>query len=114
MAAAEARHSAYYAGLIQRSINPQMGRATPDARSELNRNLDNLRAAWVRAAVRGDTAALAAMSRGLWILHDERGWLHDGAALFGAAAGSVGPVAFLPNGDAVLGWTPNGDELVCR
>jgi predicted ATPase/DNA-binding CsgD family transcriptional regulator/DNA-binding XRE family transcriptional regulator len=88
-AATEDRHTAYYAGLLQRSIDPKTGRSSPNARGDLNRNLDNLRAAWTRAAGRGDTAALAAMSRGFWILHDERGWLHDGAALFGAAGDAL-------------------------
>jgi ATP/maltotriose-dependent transcriptional regulator MalT len=91
--ATEARHTAYYAGLLQRSIDPKSGRSTPNTRSDLNRNLENLRAAWTRAAERHDTAALAAMSRGFWILHDERGWLHDGAALFGAAADALRSVA---------------------
>ncbi|MFL5807379.1 MAG: helix-turn-helix domain-containing protein, partial [Roseiflexaceae bacterium] len=100
-AATEARHTAYYAGLLQRSIDPKTGRSTPNARSDLNRDLENLRAAWTRAAGRGDTAALAAMSRGFWILHDERGWLHDGAALFGAAAEALRPVA---SADALCGF----------
>jgi predicted ATPase/DNA-binding CsgD family transcriptional regulator/DNA-binding XRE family transcriptional regulator len=100
-AATEARHTAYYAGLLQRSIDPTTGRSTPNARSDLNHNLENLRAAWMRAAGRGDTAALAAMSRGFWILHDERGWLHDGAALFGAAADALRPVA---SADALHGF----------
>jgi predicted ATPase/DNA-binding NarL/FixJ family response regulator/DNA-binding XRE family transcriptional regulator len=85
-AATEARHTAYYAALLQRLIESRTGAATTAARATLNRELDNLRAAWVRAAAAQDTAALATMFRGFWILYEANGWVLDGAALYGQAA----------------------------
>ena len=94
-AAAEVRHTAYYAALLQRSIDSQTRRSTPGARGDLNHNLDNLRAAWTRAAARGDTVALAAMSRvfareaALTVAEQGSRWV-CGAADAAAAAALVG------------------------
>lgn len=82
----EARHTAYFAALLQRLIAPETGSYTPEARSQLNREIDNLRVAWARAAAAADTPALAAMARGFWVLYDDHGWLLGGAELFGSAA----------------------------
>jgi predicted ATPase/DNA-binding CsgD family transcriptional regulator len=86
-AAAElgARHTAFYAALLQRAIPGQPG-AAPESRLQLQHDLGNLRAAWARASASGDVAALAAMTRGMWVLYSDHGWLLEGAALFGAAA----------------------------
>jgi predicted ATPase/DNA-binding CsgD family transcriptional regulator/transcriptional regulator with XRE-family HTH domain len=85
-AATEARHTTYYAALLQRLIESRTGAATTAARATLNRELDNLRAAWLRAAATQDTAALATMFRGFWVLYEANGWVLDGAALYGQAA----------------------------
>ena len=84
--AAEARHAAYYAGLLQRSIATGTGGSSPEAWANLFGNIDNLRAAWTRAAAAGDTATVMGMARGLMLLYDLRGWRLDGAALFERAA----------------------------
>jgi predicted ATPase/DNA-binding NarL/FixJ family response regulator/DNA-binding XRE family transcriptional regulator len=81
-----ARHAAYYAGLLQRAIDQRTGASTPAARAMLDRNMDNLRAAWAWAAGAADTAVIATMTRGFRILYDDHGWLLDGAALFGRTA----------------------------
>ena len=88
-AATEARHTAYYTRRLQRSIDPHTEPAAPSDVLDLAPDLDNVRAAWTRAVAGGDTAALAAMSRGVWIVYNNRGWLHDGALLFGAAAAAL-------------------------
>jgi predicted ATPase/DNA-binding XRE family transcriptional regulator len=89
-AATLARHTAYYAGLLQRSIDVRTGASTPEARAQLDRDLDNLRAAWAQAGAAGDGATLMAMARGMHIIYDGHGWLIDGAALFGAAVDALG------------------------
>ncbi len=102
---AEARHAAYYAGLLQRSIATGTGGSSPAAWANLFGNIDNLRAAWTRAAAAGDTATVMGMARGLMLLYDLRGWRLDGAALFGGAAEALrgaGPRADGARG-AVLG-----------
>ncbi len=49
-------------------------------------NIDNLRAAWMRAATLGDAPTLIAMARSLNLLYDVHGWTHEGVLLFGRAA----------------------------
>ncbi len=92
---AVACHTAYYAALLQRSIDGRTGALTVEARAGLNREVDNLRAAWLGAATNADAVALMRMSRGMWVLHEANGWLTGGAAVFGLAAGALrdAPVA---------------------
>jgi predicted ATPase/DNA-binding CsgD family transcriptional regulator/DNA-binding XRE family transcriptional regulator len=79
-------HTAYYAALLQRAIDVHTGVSTPPMRAMLDREIDNLRAAWARAAATKDSAALSAMARGMRILYDSHGWLQDAAELFRLAA----------------------------
>jgi predicted ATPase/transcriptional regulator with XRE-family HTH domain len=83
------RHSAFYAQLLQRSIAAQTGSLSVEAWSHLNRNIDNVRAAWLRAASGGDSATVLAMARGLMILYDIPGWVIEGAALFERASNAL-------------------------
>ena len=105
-AATEARHAAYYADMLQRSIASQTGGAAPEAWAALIGNIDNLRAAWAWATANGDSATVMSMARGLMILYDSQGWLLDGATLLGRAADSLraaAPEALAARG-LVLGW----------
>lgn len=88
-AATETRHTAYFAALLQKLIDTRTGAATVEARTALNRDIDNLRAAWTRAAEAGDLAALTDMIRGFWVLYEANGWLVEGATLFGHAAAAL-------------------------
>jgi DNA-binding NarL/FixJ family response regulator len=84
--ATEARHAAYYADLLQQSISAHTGGSSPEAWTQVIRDMDNVRSAWTRAAPTGNVAALLGMARGLTIIYDHHGWLRDGMALFGHAA----------------------------
>ncbi len=86
---AEARHAAYYAGLLQRLVTQQTGGSEPGAWLRLGRDLDNIRAAWTWAAAAGDMAIVRGMARGLMLLYDLYGWRHDAVELFGQAAGAL-------------------------
>jgi predicted ATPase/DNA-binding CsgD family transcriptional regulator len=88
LARTEVRHTAFYTALLQRAVASSAPLGAPEAGNPLG-ELDNLRAVWWRAAQRGDGAALVAMARGLWVIYIDRGWLLDGAALFGGAAERV-------------------------
>jgi predicted ATPase/DNA-binding NarL/FixJ family response regulator/DNA-binding XRE family transcriptional regulator len=103
--ATEARHTAYYAGLLQRSIAAQTGESLPGAWLALTENIDNLRAAWTWAATTGDSATVIGMARGLSLLYDNQGWLLDAAMLFGRAAELLrtSPETMVARG-LVLGW----------
>jgi predicted ATPase len=87
--ATEERHTHYYATLLQRSLDPRTGTPTGEARKTLNRNIDNLRRAWDLAVEQRNHPILATMVRGMWILHDDHGWLHDAVRLFGQAAAAL-------------------------
>ncbi|HEU5101453.1 MAG TPA: helix-turn-helix domain-containing protein, partial [Roseiflexaceae bacterium] len=86
LSATAQRHAAYYSSLLQRSIAAQTGGASPEALANLTRNIDNVRAVWIRAAVAGDTTTVLAMARNMMILYDMPGRVLDGAALFERAA----------------------------
>jgi predicted ATPase/DNA-binding XRE family transcriptional regulator len=87
--ATEARHAAYYADLLQRSLGAQTGEPAPTTWAILTRDIDNLRAAWTRAATAGAAATVLVMVPGLMTLYDYQGWLLDGATLFGRAADAL-------------------------
>lgn len=87
--ATEAHHAAYYAALLERSISVHTGGSSPEAWTQAIREMDNLRSAWIRAALAGDTQTLSAMVRGLFLLYDHRRWAHDGVTLFGQAADAL-------------------------
>jgi predicted ATPase/DNA-binding CsgD family transcriptional regulator/DNA-binding XRE family transcriptional regulator len=97
------RHAAHYSALLQRSIGARTGGSSPEAWANLTRNIDNVRAAWIRAATTGDTATVLAMARNLMLLYDVPGWVPDGAALFERAAAALRAVGV--TADAALGVT---------
>jgi len=84
--ATEARHIAYYAALLQRSLTAQSAWASREAWVMLMRNLDNVRAAWLSAAAAGNTRTLLAMARGMMLLYGIYGSTVDAAGLFAWAA----------------------------
>jgi len=87
--ATEARHAAYYAALLQRSLGAQTGEPAPATWAILTRDIDNLRVAWTRAATTGAAETVLAMAPGLMTFYDYRGWLLDSATLFGRAADAL-------------------------
>jgi predicted ATPase/DNA-binding NarL/FixJ family response regulator len=104
--ATQARHTAYYADLLQRSLTMQAGQVSPEAWATLIQNIDNLRAAWMQAATLGDAATLLAMARNFNLLYDVQGWIHDGIVLFERAAEALRPLgaaAAIARG-VILGW----------
>jgi tetratricopeptide (TPR) repeat protein len=88
-AATTARHSAYYADLIQRMITRQTGGSSPEGWAMLAHNSENGRAAWMHAATIGDAALVLAMARGLMIFYDVRGWVREAVALFAEAVAAL-------------------------
>lgn len=100
-AATAARHSAYYAGLIQGVITRQTGGSSPEGWAQLTRDSENGRAAWMHAAAAGDPALVLAMARGLMIFYDVRGWVREAVTLFAEAAAALRARA--PSAHAALG-----------
>jgi DNA-binding NarL/FixJ family response regulator len=84
-----ARHSAYYAALLQNSISKHTGGSSHAAWANLAGDIENGRAAWMYAVTTGDTARILGMARGLMIFYDVQGWVLDGVALFEQAASAL-------------------------
>jgi hypothetical protein len=89
--------------LLQRSITAQTGSSSAEAWGQLNRDIDNVRAAWLRAAAGGDSATVLAMARGMMILYDIPGWVLEGAALFEPASKALRKAG--AQAEAALGMT---------
>jgi predicted ATPase/DNA-binding NarL/FixJ family response regulator/transcriptional regulator with XRE-family HTH domain len=100
-AEANARHSAYYAALLQNTISKHTGGSSPAAWANLAGNIENGRAAWMHGVTTGDTARILGMARGLMIFYDVQGWVLDGVALFEQAASALR--AMDAGSDAALG-----------
>jgi predicted ATPase/DNA-binding NarL/FixJ family response regulator len=100
-AATERRHTAFYADLLERSIATHTGSSSPEALAGLMRDIDNVRASWMRAASSGDSAAVRRMARSFMLLYDIQGWFGDGAALFERAAAALR--AWAPASDLARG-----------
>ena len=97
----EARHTAYYASLLQRAISVHTGGSSPEAWTRVIGDIDNVRAAWDRAVSSGGAESLLGMTRGMLILYDHLGWARDGATLFEQAAQALrlwGPPAAAARG----------------
>jgi predicted ATPase/DNA-binding CsgD family transcriptional regulator/DNA-binding XRE family transcriptional regulator len=95
--ATEGRHTACYAELLERSIATHTGGSSPETWADLMRNIDNLRAAWMRAATTGDSATVRRMARSLMLLYDVQGLFGEATAAFARAA------------DALRAWAPASD-----
>jgi len=89
---AEARHVAYFAGLLRHCLSEQGGETTPEVWARLAREGENLRAAWERAATAGDGATVLAMAPGLMTLYDYQGRLQEAVSIFGRAAEALASV----------------------
>ena len=87
--ATEARHAVYYGDLLQRALGAQTGGSSPEAWAELLQNIDNVHAAWMRAATTGDTATVMGMARSLMLLYDIRSRRLDAVVLFERAADAL-------------------------
>lgn len=85
-AASEQRFIAFYAALLANGIDSKTGNSTAEARATIQRNIENIRAAWVRASEIHDSAAIVSMMVPLRIWYDNNSWLQPGATLFGQAA----------------------------
>ena len=78
-------HAAFYKDLVANSFEQvTMGRQR-QALADIERDLENVRAAWRWQVARGDPANAAHMVRGLWFIHDVRGWHQSAVELFGDA-----------------------------
>lgn len=83
------RHMDYYAKLLQQAINPITAASTAELHMLLDRNIDNVQAAWAWAVQTSQKSTLVTMFRSMWILYDSRDWPHAGVTLFEQAAATM-------------------------
>jgi predicted ATPase/DNA-binding SARP family transcriptional activator len=79
-------HSAYYAAALERWAEDSKGHQQQTALAGIEADSENARAAWTRAAERGDVERLEQAIEGLCLFYEWRGRYQDGEAACRAAA----------------------------
>lgn len=79
---AEARHSAYFVGYLQRRTGALKGAGQPPAAREIGVESENIRAAWRRAGAAGDLDRVEQCMEGLLLYYVGQGYFREGAAVF--------------------------------
>ncbi|MBL8131453.1 MAG: protein kinase [Anaerolineae bacterium] len=99
---AHAAHSAYYLEALTRAEPELIAHNQLAVLADVRIDLENVRAAWDRAAETGDFARLAQALHPLWLYYFYGGAYLDGEALFAALAGRLRQIAPAPERDALL------------
>ncbi|HJZ46202.1 MAG TPA: tetratricopeptide repeat protein [Roseiflexaceae bacterium] len=84
--AAAARHSAYYSGWLGGRTGELRGKEQGAALAAIDREIEQIRAAWRCAVTTADSAALGNAADSLFHFYDMRSWFHEGAEAFGLAS----------------------------
>src|SRR5262249_45564250 len=84
--AAAARHSAYYSGWLGGRTGELRGNEQGAALAAIDREIEQIRAAWRCAVTTADSAALGNAADSLFHFYDMRSWFHEGAEAFGLAS----------------------------
>ena len=84
-AVAEA-HAVFYADLVAAAFVQVTAGLQRQALAEIEADIENVKAAWRWHVASGSPAQAARMVRGLWFVHDVRGWHKAAVELFGDAA----------------------------
>ncbi len=80
------RHCDYYANFLKQSWLRLTGKQIKIALTDIEIELDNIRAAWDRASHRHQVAQIEALLNSLWFFYDERGRYQEGEQTFAKAA----------------------------
>jgi predicted ATPase len=80
------RHCRYYMGLLQRRRADLRGSHQQEALAEINQEVENIRAAWRRAATADDIDLIERAIEGLFLFYEMRSWFSEGAEAFAQAA----------------------------
>ncbi|HET9907584.1 MAG TPA: helix-turn-helix domain-containing protein [Anaerolineales bacterium] len=83
------RHSEYYADLLYRWKDPLQGSAQQSILPQTSLEIDNLRLAWDWIVTNRQITKLDKSLESMFVLHDVRNWLHQGATLFAQAVAAV-------------------------
>jgi non-specific serine/threonine protein kinase len=97
LAAIQQKHGTYYAEFLDQRWKPIRSARQIEVLAEIEREIDNVRAAWAAAIDHTLLSLMAKMSRVLWIFLDLRVRFDEAAASFQAAVDKLRP---LPPGEA--------------
>lgn len=83
------RHCAYYLEFVARREGQLRGREQQAALDAIDAELENVRAAWLRAMEEGHAALIARAAEGLWLYFTGRGRIWEGEAAFARAVATL-------------------------
>lgn len=102
LAVTEGRHTTFYADLLQRAVLGQGVALALTAQAVVERNHENLHAAWARVVADGSAEAIIGMAHALWLLYESTGRVEEGLARFGQAITVVGQRAGMAGATGLL------------
>jgi len=76
------RHASYYAAWLHQLESQLQGPQQQETLSRISLDIDNVRSAWNRMVKYHQTSNLQQSLESVFVFHDIRNWLHQGAALF--------------------------------
>jgi tetratricopeptide (TPR) repeat protein len=80
------RHCRYYIGVLEQRKADLRGSRQQEAVTEINQEVENIRAAWRRAVMLGDGDLIERAIEGLFLFYEMRGWFSEGDEAFAQAA----------------------------
>lgn len=110
------RHGRYYASFVQQHEKQLQGLQQERALAEMDKEIENVRAAWRRAVVHRRLPELQQCLKGLALFYHTHGWLLEGESVMGLAAATFGGedgVATDPLMTVVLGGALMGQGMFC-
>jgi predicted ATPase/transcriptional regulator with XRE-family HTH domain/Tfp pilus assembly protein PilF len=107
------RHASFYAAWLHQLESQLQGPQQEETLSRISLDIDNVRSAWDRMVKYQQTSNLQHSLESVFVFHDIRNWLHQGAALFDHAVS-----AWLPFEKVDDEGDPNrillGELMVCH
>jgi DNA-binding SARP family transcriptional activator/predicted ATPase len=82
-ATTQQNHARYYAGYLEARRTALEANAAKPILAELDREVENLRAAWEWLSARGEIEAVAAYLEGLWRYYQHKGWFQEAILVLG-------------------------------
>ncbi|GAB4109685.1 MAG: hypothetical protein Fur005_04490 [Roseiflexaceae bacterium] len=95
------RHARYYAEQLAAQLHNLLSAGRAAAFRLLDPDLENLRQAWAWAVAHADAPCLLAMGQSLQAILEDRGWFHQGVAMFERAAAALQAHAAAGQGQSV-------------
>ena len=107
------RHSRYMLSFLGHKEKDLEGKQQKEALEEIQREIDNVRAAWQWAVEHKREEEIAGAAHALWFFYDTRGWYTEGEQAFRAPAEALGMNGSEEKKEPFLGncWRVMGDSV---